>query len=277
MQRRLEGTKTRIFITTMDEPLYTNPFIRRIIERRKKDIVGVAVSKGTPLTTKRKTRYFEHVLAVSLIMGLPYTLKHFLKTIAFLIQERLSTFLGFIKSPSIAAFAAEQGIPSYRVASVNSETFLTVLRNAQPDIIINQAQEILKKKFLEIPKIGCLNRHNAILPRNRGRFSPFWVILRNEEETGVSIHYVIPKIDAGDIIVQKKIAIAPNDTFMTITEKCYRLAPAAMLEAIDRLETGKYEAMSNDPSKGNYNPLPSLKHALQYRGLMQMRKRTHHA
>lgn len=261
----------------MDEPLYTNPFIRRIIIERKNDIVGVAVSKGTPLTTRKKTRYIGHVLAVSLIMGLPYTLKHFLKTLEFRVMKSLSAFLSFVKSPSIAAFAAEQGISSYHVTSVNSEAFLTILRDAKPDIIINQAQEILKKKFLEIPKVGCLNRHNALLPKNRGRFSPFWVLLRNEEETGVSIHFVIPKIDAGDILIQKKIYIAPDDTFMTVTEKCYKLAPVAMLEAIDRLETGEYAAMSNDPSKGNYNPLPSLKHALQYRGMMQMRKRTHYA
>lgn len=267
----------RIFITTMDEPLYTNPFIKRIIIERKDDIVGVAVSKGTPLTTRKKTRYIGHIVAVSLIMGIPYTLKHLLKTLEFRLKKSLSKFLVFIKSPSITTFAAEKRIPSYQVPSVNNEAFLEILRNAKPDIIINQAQEILKKKFLEIPKIGCLNRHNALLPKNRGRFSPFWVVLRNEKETGVSIHFVIPKIDAGDILIQKKVSITSDDTFITVTKKCYELAPIAMLEAINRIETGAYTAIPNDPSKGNYNPLPSLKHALRYRGMMQKKKRTHYA
>jgi len=57
---------------------------------------------------------------------------------------------------------------------------------------------------LNIPKIGVLNRHNALLPKNRGRLTPFWVLYKGETETGVSIHFVTEDLDAGDIIVQKK-------------------------------------------------------------------------
>jgi methionyl-tRNA formyltransferase len=266
----------KIFITTMDEPLYTNPFLKEVIKQKHKDVVGLAVSKGNPISTRRRRHYFEHIIAMCMIMGLSHTLGHFLKTIGFRLKKITSRFIPFIRSPSITAYASELGIPVYSVRSVNSKGFLNVLRIAQPDIIVNQAQEILKRSFLEIPKIACLNRHNSLLPKNRGRLSPFWVILKHEEQTGVSIHFVSPDIDAGAIIVQKVVNIDMYDTFISLTRKCYRLAPGAMLEAIDMLAKGGYEAIPNDPEKGSYNSLPRLKDALRYRAALRARRKGVH-
>lgn len=70
------------------------------------------------------------------------------------------------------------------------------------DLIINQNQNILKKELLSIPKIGVINRHNALLPKNMGRLTPFWVLYKGEKVSGVSIHFVTEELNAGDIIVQ---------------------------------------------------------------------------
>ena len=110
-----------------------------------------------------------------------------------------------------------------------------------------------------------LNRHNALLPKNRGRLTPFWVIYKREKETGVSIHFVEESIDSGDIIVQKKFAVTPKDTFNTVVKKNYKIAGKVMLEALDILESGNYKLIPNDDEYATYNTIPSFKQAWNYR------------
>jgi methionyl-tRNA formyltransferase len=268
----------RIFITTMDEPLYTNSFIKRILDKCHNEIIGIAVSKGNPLTTRSLKQYVESIVAMFIIMGIPHFLKHFVMTVSFRLSKHVNRFLPFVRSSSILAYAKKSNIPCYDVKSVNGVMLLKIMRSAKPDVVINQAQEILRDEFLSIPKIGCLNRHNSLLPRHRGRFSPFWVLYNEEAETGVTIHFVTSRIDAGEIVVQKRIAVHPRDTFLTLTQKCYDNAGTAMIEALDILDkkqtTYKFKQIKQ---KGNYNSLPTIRNAMRYHGILQRRKRTHYA
>ena len=118
---------------------------------------------------------------------------------------------------------------------------------------------------MKIPSIGVINRHNALLPKNRGRLTPFWVLYKQEKETGVSIHFVEEGIDSGDIIVQKRFPISPKDTFSSIVKKNYEIAPKAMVEAIDILEKGNYHLISNEGRLATYNSVPTLKEAWSFR------------
>ncbi len=169
------------------------------------------------------------------------------------------------KNPGIIEFARSKGIPVYDINTPNNIKFLEILRELHPDIIINQSQNILKRELLSIPSIGVLNRHNALLPKNRGRLTPFWVLFKGETETGVSIHFVTEGIDAGDIIVQEKYAIHKDDTFNSLVRKNYKIAPGAILKAIELLENGYNEFIPNDDSLATYNTVPTLKNAIQYR------------
>ncbi len=119
--------------------------------------------------------------------------------------------------------------------------------------------------MLSIPKIGVLNRHNALLPRNRGRLTPFWVIYNSEKETGVTIHFVEEGIDSGEILIQKRYKVEVDDNFNTLVNKNYAIASKAMIEAIELLETGFLDFMPNDDEKATYNTTPMFKEALNYR------------
>ncbi len=255
----------RVFICTMEDPVYTLPFIQEIIEARRGDVVGVAVSQGNRLTLSKKRSKAGYLAALLLIMGPRHFAKNVFTTLRFKAQKRLAEATGWVRSPSILAFAEARGIPTFRVRSVNDPAFLEQLRALRPDVIINQAQNILKEDFLGIPALGVINRHNALLPRNRGRLTPFWVAYRQEPETGVSIHFVTEALDAGDIIVQERYAVTPEDNFNTIAAKNYTVAPRAMLEALDRLERGDFEPLPNDDERATYNTTPTLQEAARYR------------
>ena len=254
----------RIFIITMDDPVYTVPFIKEIIHKRHRDIVGVAISKGDRMLIGKKRSPFVYLISLLLIMGPLSFIRHTWVTVSFKLRKKLSRW-GITKSPSVLAAAADYQIPVFDIQTPNGREFLDKLKALRPDVIINQSQSILKKELLSVPTIGVINRHNALLPKNRGRLTPFWVLFKKEKETGVSIHFVSEEIDAGEIIVQEKFAVTPGESFNSLVKKNYTVAPLAMLKALDILEKGNYTLIPNDNQLATYNTVPSFSDAWNYR------------
>lgn len=248
----------------MDDPIQTYRFIKEIIDAKENQIVGLAIPKGDRLTISKGKSKITYVFSLLLIMGFWNFFKTSFKTVVFKIKKKLFE-IGVSKDPSIAAYAASKNIPVKIIATPNSKKFRTYLETLDLDIIINQSQNIVKKELLNIPKIGVLNRHNALLPKNRGRLTPFWVVYKGDTETGVSIHFVEEGIDSGDIVVQKKYKVKKNDNFNTIVEKNYTIASGAMIEAIELLENGLLDFIPNNDYEATYNTTPTFKEALNYR------------
>ena len=165
------------------------------------------------------------------------------------------------------------GIPVWKVSSVNDKKFIEELRKLQPDVIIHQTEEIVKKDFINSAKICVLNRHNSLLPKYRGRLAPFWAILNGEKETGVTIHTVDEKIDRGVIVLQRKIKIEPQDDYVSLTKKCYEIAPQLMIEALDLIEKYGIPKREKPKEKGSYYSIPTIKDALKYRKILKQRRR----
>jgi len=254
----------RIFIISMDDPVQTYAFIKSIIDARKEDIIGLAIAKGDRMTIGKKKSKIAYLISLFLIMGV----FHFTKNACITLQFKLRKILakcGILKTPGLEGYALNLKIPVFHIKNAKDKSFLEQLRALKPDVIINQSQLFLKKELLDIPLIGTLNRHNALLPKNRGRLTPFWVLFKEEKETGVSIHFVTEALDAGDIVIQKKYMVSLKDNFNSLVKKNYEIAPLAMLEALDKLEKGKKDYLPNDENSATYNTIPTLKEAWKYR------------
>lgn len=248
----------------MDDPIHTYSFIKDIIDKQGDQIVGLAIPKGNRLTLSKGKSKIAYLFSLLLIMGPWQFLMTSFKTLTFKIRKKLFG-IGWSKDPSIAGYAASKKIPVMHIATPNSKKFRDFLETLELDLIINQSQNIIKKDLLAIPKIGMLNRHNALLPKNRGRLTPFWVIYKEETETGVSIHFVEEGIDSGEIVVQKKYAVGKKDNFNSVVKKNYKIASDAMNEAIDLLKMGFRDYLPNDDDYATYNSTPSFKEAFDYR------------
>jgi len=111
----------------------------------------------------------------------------------FWVQKNLAKKFHVKKPLSIIRIAQELDIPTWEVDTVNDAKFLAILEELKPDLIINQAQEIVKSGFINIPPYGVLNRHSSLLPKNRGRLTPFWL--------GTSIRPSVPR-DWSNILQQ---------------------------------------------------------------------------
>jgi methionyl-tRNA formyltransferase len=134
-------------------------------------------------------------------------------------------------------------IPTLTPGNVNDHASVEAIRSLDPDIIVVVAYgQILKPAILKIPPLGCVNIHGSLLPKYRGAAPIQWAIANGEQCTGVTAMFMNERMDAGDIILQRKIEIAPNDNAGTLHEK---LAKESGLALVDALTT----IAGNNPSR----------------------------
>ncbi len=263
----------RVYITVTEEPVFINPFLRRVIAGLGDDeVVGVGIVSGTVLAGQGLPAKLAYLLTLSTICN-PFRLAwRAALTLLFKLMRALPGLKG-ANFLSLEVFARGRGIPVDRTDDPNSAEFLARLREREPDVVINQAQAILKTGFLGIPKLGTINRHGALLPKYRGRLAPFWAYVNGESQAGLSIHFVERKLDSGPVLVQKRFAIRRFDSVDTLINRMFALAPEAMLEALAMLRAGDYQEklIANDDAQATYCSRPKFGNALRYRLVMLRR------
>ncbi len=109
---------------------------------------------------------------------------------------------------SVAELAAANDLPVYAPEDINHPLWVERIREMEPDILFSfYYRNMVGRTILEIPPAGGLNLHGSLLPRYRGRCPVNWVLVNGEKETGVTLHYMTPRPDDGDIVGQGRIAI----------------------------------------------------------------------
>jgi methionyl-tRNA formyltransferase len=117
----------------------------------------------------------------------------------------------------------------------------------RPDVIVVMAYgQILPRAVLEIPKIACLNLHASLLPRWRGAAPIQAAIAAGDRETGITVIYMNEGLDTGDILLQRKIDISPNDTGASLHDRLGEIAPDALLESLRLLADGNAPRIPQD-------------------------------
>jgi methionyl-tRNA formyltransferase len=114
--------------------------------------------------------------------------------------------------------------------------------------------QILPRDVLEIPKIACLNLHASLLPRWRGAAPIQAAIAAGDHETGITVMYMDEGLDTGDILLQRTIAIRPDDTGGSLHDRLAKVAPDALLESLELLVKGKAPRAAQDNGLATYAP-----------------------
>ncbi len=133
----------------------------------------------------------------------------------------------------VKQLALRNGIPVFQPERLRNPDAVNVIEEAKPDLIVVAAfGQILPKAVLDLPKYGCINVHASLLPAYRGAAPIQWAILDGQEKTGVTIMYMNEGLDTGDILMQKEIAIAPDETGGSLHDKLAELGAEALCEAL---------------------------------------------
>ena len=157
---------------------------------------------------------------------------------------------------SVEELANQYYIPVLKPESISDKQFINVIASFKPDVIFSfYYRKIFPEKLLSVPRKGCINLHGSYLPAYRGRAPINWAIINGEKETGITFHYMTEEVDAGPIITQERIAIADNDTGLTLTKKVASYG-AKLLEGIvkELHQYNKLQSKPQDESKASYFP-----------------------
>jgi methionyl-tRNA formyltransferase len=132
--------------------------------------------------------------------------------------------------------------------------FLLKIQELEPSYIISiYGRRIIPNSYLSLCTGGAFNLHPSLLPYYKGCFSSVWAILNGESITGITIHNMVAHVDAGDILFQKEIPIAENETAYSLYHKLIGEFVAEFDQFFKDLQAGKIQSKVM-PKEGSYYP-----------------------
>jgi len=186
--------------------------------------------------------------SVPILEGL---LKHHEVTLVVTQPDRPFGRKQFLKPSPIKEFALSNHLRIFQPEKIRTD-FQPVL-DETPDVIVVAAfGQMIPKIILNYPKYKCINVHASLLPKYRGG-SPMHTAIKNGElETGVTIMYMAPKMDAGELLSQQSIPIEDSDTVGTLEKKLSMIGIDLLLDTLDQLQKNLIKSFPQDESKVSF-------------------------
>jgi methionyl-tRNA formyltransferase len=145
--------------------------------------------------------------------------------------------------------AHEHRTPVFDPDDINSEPARARLAAYEADLlVVCDYGQILSADTLATTRLGGVNLHASLLPKYRGAAPINWAIYHGETETGVSVIHMTPRIDAGPVIGQGRTPVGPDETAVELAVRLAEIGAWLMRRAIDSIETGRLEALPQDPA-----------------------------
>jgi len=210
--------------------------LQNLINYRREEIIGVVLHKRFNLLDSPVLSNLE-------------MLKYFLETKYYNCDSCRFT-------RSITKLARKNNLKIINTADINSNEFYGTLKELDPDIIILGGgwHQLISQRVLTYPKLGAVNTHPSLLPNFRGTDVHRWQILEGVNTSGVTIHYMDPRFDTGDIIAKKSLEVLIEDTPQSLFEKISQMSANLMLEVLDAIENSDgFLASKSQYGKGDPN------------------------
>ena len=155
-----------------------------------------------------------------------------------------------LAATDVKSIAQKAGLNIFQPKDVNTPESLKYIAGFNPDLFVVVAYgQLLSQELLDIPKVFALNIHASLLPKYRGAAPINWAIIRGEKTTGLTIIQLTRKMDAGPIIMQKKIALNEADDSVTLEDKLRSLGAELLLEALKEIKNKTYKLTAQDERK----------------------------
>ena len=155
----------------------------------------------------------------------------------------------------VKELAEQYNIEVLQPAKLSKSPEMEKIISLQPDLMITAAYgQFLPTKLLAAAKIAAINVHGSLLPKYRGGAPIQYSIINGDKETGVSIMYMVKKMDAGDIISQRSIPIEDTDDSGTMFKKLSLLGRDLLLETLPKLISGDVNPVAQDPDNVVFSP-----------------------
>jgi methionyl-tRNA formyltransferase len=154
---------------------------------------------------------------------------------------------------SVAALAAARGVRAVTPQDPAAPDWLAEIHALAPDYILAfYYRALLPPQLLALPRWGALNMHGSLLPHYRGRAPVNWAIANGETQTGATLHYMVPRPDAGAIVAQEAVPIGPNDDALAVSMAVAAAATRVLAGALPAMAAGPPPARAMDLAAGSY-------------------------
>lgn len=143
-----------------------------------------------------------------------------------------------IQFSPVKEYALSVGLPILQPVNLKDPEFIEELRSYQADLQIVVAFRMLPEIVWNMPPLGTFNLHASLLPQYRGAAPINWAVINGETETGITTFFLQHEIDTGNIIMQEKINIAPNDNAGIVHDRLMILGADLVLKTVNQIESG---------------------------------------
>lgn len=181
-------------------------------------------------------------------------------------KRKLKFILTTFSTKEPGPLLRKNGIKYTFVKNHNSEKSEKYLKDSRTDLLLLYGTKIIKKNILDIPRIGTLNSHSSLLPKYRGGKSEFWILYNNEPEyAGVTIHWVTPGLDEGDIYLQEKLIVKKGETPSSLRKRSVPLTAKLFVKVIRQISDGKIVRIKQDDSVATKYKWPTEEEIIKYK------------
>ena len=156
-------------------------------------------------------------------------------------------------------------MPLHKIGNYHTEDSIKLLKETNADLGILYGTNIIKEAVFSIPRLGSINIHQGLAPIYRGGPTVFWELFNGEKELGITVHFVAPKVDTGDIILQKIVPLEYEfshyglnyEEFLQDFRASLKEPSAQLLaQAVKQIAEGKGQRTKQDTSLGKRYKLP---------------------
>ncbi|WP_347550396.1 methionyl-tRNA formyltransferase [Pseudalkalibacillus hwajinpoensis] len=157
--------------------------------------------------------------------------------------------------PPVKVAALKHGLPVLQPEKVKDPKQLQPILDLNPDLIVTAAfGQILPKRLLDAPEYGCINVHASLLPAFRGGAPIHYSILQGNKETGITIMYMVEKLDAGDILTQSVVPIEERDHTGSLHDKLSASGSKLLKETLPKLLNDKLTPVKQNDAEATFAP-----------------------
>ena len=159
-----------------------------------------------------------------------------------------------IEKTPVKLAAERLGLPVHSTGRLRADRdCIDKMKSLKPDCIVVAAfGQILPKEVLDIPKLGAVNIHASLLPKYRGASPIQEAVLSGDKESGITTMFMAEGLDTGDILLQDKVALDPEETAESLFQKLAKLSRRTIVKTLEGLQKGELMGIPQKEEEASY-------------------------
>jgi methionyl-tRNA formyltransferase len=253
----------KIEFLTDDNPIYVLPFFEEFFKHYASEFEIVHISGCRAMGKRSRRQLLRALTSLYGPLGIARVLARLLKArlLGLMPRSRRAT-----RFHTLAQLCRAYSIPFIRIQSPNTSRFVNRVRERAPDLIVSVAcPYILKEPLLSLPPAGCINIHNAPLPKYKGMMPTFWQMYNAESRVGVTIHYMSASVDEGAALFQGDMEVQLGESLDHLIRRSKRHGAHCMARVLREIAGQRHTLLTLEKTAGSYFTFPTLEQIREFR------------